>query len=710
MAAHSDSNRLLKLTTPLGPDKLLLAAFAGEESISGLFEFTLDLLAQRSEFPDSAKLIGKGATLSINAWRKGTFEAEGKRIIHGTISEFEEVGQLHDKGAGAPFDYLRFRATLVPWFWNFTRAADCRIFQSKTAPQIIEQVLKERGFNDFRLALTGTHPQRDYCVQYRETDFHFLSRLMEEEGICYFFEHKDGEHRLVLADAKSAHQQCGPGGGIHYRPQQQAGEAAVRSWVERRGITTAKYAVQSYNFEAPSTSLLSQVDTTVTVGKNASLEMYDFPQDYTTKKAGDDEAKLRMEAIEAQHHRCEATSDCAYLAPGYTFKLTDHYRTDQNTEYLVTSVQHEARNTDYEQLIPGWVGGYQNRIRCVPKSVQFRPATVTPRPRIRGVQTAVVVGPKGEEIYTDKYGRIKVQFHWDRLGKKDENSSCWMRVAQTIASNNWGALFIPRIGQEVLVDFIEGDPDRPLVTGALYNAQKMPPYALPANMTQSGIKTRSSKGGEAEHFNELRFEDKKGSEDIHFHAQKDFHRVVENNDNLVVGVDGCDEGSQTIVIKKDRTETVKEGNEKVAVEKGNREVKIATGNEKLEVSKGSRTVEISMGNDELTIKQGNQTTKVSMGKSETEAGQSIELKVGGNSIKIDMSGITIKGTMLKLEGTGSAEMKGATVKVEGQGMAEFKSSGMTKLDGSMTQVNGQAMTEVKAGGMVKVQGAINMIG
>jgi type VI secretion system secreted protein VgrG len=547
-------------------------------------------------------------------------------------------------------------------------------------------------------------------VQYRETDFAFLSRLMEEEGIYYFFEHKDGEHKLVLADSKSAHQACGPAAGTRYRPQLQADAGAVRSWSERRAITTAKYAVQSYNFETPATSLLASVDTTVSIGKNASLEVYDFPQDYATKSSGDREAKLRMEAIEAQHHGCEGSSHCAYLTPGFTFKLTDHYRADQNAEYLIARVRHEGRNADYEQLIPGWTGGYVNDFSCIPKAIQYRAAAATARLRIQGVHTAVVVGPKGEEIYTDKYGRIKVQFHWDRKGKSDENSSCWMRVAQSVASNAWGAQFIPRIGQEVLVDFIEGDPDRPLVTGALYNAQKMPPYPLPANMTQSGIKTRSSKGGEAEHFNELRFEDKKGSEDIYFHAQKDFHRVVENNDDLVVGMDGCDAGSQTIVIKKDRTETVKEGNEKVTVEKGNREVKIATGNEKLEVSKGNRTVEISMGNDELTIKQGNQTTKVSMGKSETEAGQSIELKVGSSSIKLDMSGITIKGTMLKLEGTGSAEMKGATVKVEGQGTAEFKSGGLAKLEGAMTQINGQAMTEVKAAGMVKVQGAINMIG
>ncbi len=672
MAAFTDSNRLLKLTTPLGTDKLLVLGFSGEERMSGLFEFTLDLIALRTEYPDASKLIGKGATLAINPDRKNVFEAEGKRIVHGIVSEFEEVGQLHPKGVGAPFDYLRFRATLVPWFWNLTRAADCRIFQQKTAPQIIEQVFKDRGFSDYRLAVTGSHAQREYCVQYRETDFAFLSRLMEEEGISYAFEHKDGEHKLVLTDSNSVHQPCGPASGVAYKPERQAATSAVRSWSERRTITTAKYAVQSYNFETPSTSLLASVNTTVSIGKNASLEVYDFPQDYATKNAGDQEAKLRMEAIEAQHHACAGTSDCAWLAAGYTFKLTDHYRADQNAEYLVTQVRHGARNTDYEQLIPDWTGGYSNEFSCMPKAVPFRAPATTPKPRIHGVQTAVVVGPKGEEIYTDKYGRIKVQFHWDRLGKNDENGSCWIRVAQSVAANSWGALFIPRIGQEVLVDFVEGDPDRPLVTGALYNAQKMPPYALPANMTQSGIKTRSSKSGAAENFNELRFEDKKNSEDIYFHAEKDFHRVVENNDDLVVGTSKKDMGDQTILIWNDRTETVKEGNEKVTIEKGNRDVIVNTGNDTHKIAKGNRSVEVAMGNDSLTIKMGNQTTKVNLGKSETEAMQSIELKVGQSSVKIDQTGITIKGMMVTIEGQMQTAVKGAMTQIQGSAMLQVK--------------------------------------
>jgi type VI secretion system secreted protein VgrG len=704
MATFTDSNRFLKLTTPLGPDKLLVLGFAGEERISGLFEVALDLIAPRNEIPDPARLIGKGATLAVNHARANAFEAEGKRTLHGIINQFAEVGALHGTQGGETFEYLRFRATLVPWFWNLTRAADCRVFQDKTVPQIIEQVFKDRGFSDYRLALSGTHSPRKYCVQYRETDFAFLSRLMEEEGIFYFFEHKDGEHKLALADAKSVHQACGPAAGIPYKQQRQVEAGAVRSWTEQHVITTAKYAVQSYNFETPSTSLLASVDTTVTAGKNTSLEVYDFPQSYGTKSAGDQDAKLRMEAIEAQHHSCEGASDCAYMTPGFTFKLTDHYRADQNTEYLVAAVKHEARNSGYEQLIKDHTVYYRNSFVCMPKAVQYRAPAVTPKPRIQGVQTALVVGPSGEEIYTDSYGRVKVQFYWDRKGKKDGDSSCWIRVVQTLASNQWGAQFIPRIGQEVLVDFVDGDPDQPLVTGALYNAQKMPPYKLPDNRTQSGLKTRSSKDGTADNFNEIRFEDKKGSEDVYFHAEKDFHRVVKNDDDLKVGHD------QTIEVKNSRTETVKEGDETVTIEKGKRTVKVAQGDDKLTVAQGNRTVEITMGNHTLQVKQGNQVTKVDLGKSEMEAMQSIEFKVGGNSIKIDQTGVTIKGTMVKIEGTASAEMKAATVKVEGSAQTEIKAGAMVKVEGAMVQINGSGMTQVKAGGMVQVQGAINMIG
>jgi type VI secretion system secreted protein VgrG len=294
-------------------------------------------------------------------------------------------------------------------------------------------------------------------------------------------------------------------------------------------------------------------------------------------------------------------------------------------------------------------------VTCIPYGSKFRPARVTPEPTVQGPQTAIVVGPKGEEIFTDKFGRVKVQFHWDRLGKKDDNSSCWVRVAQPWAGKNWGAIFIPRIGQEVVVDFLEGDPDQPIIIGSVYNALQMPPYDLPANKTQSGLKTRSTKNSGSANFNELRFEDKRESEDIYFHAEKDFHRVVEHDDDLQVGND------QTIVIQNNRTENVKKGDETITIEKGNRETTI------------------KVGNETLTISTGNQTTKISLGKSETEAMQSIELKVGPSSIKLDPTGVTIKGMKIMIEGQVQVDVKGVITNINGSAMVNIK--------GGITMIN-----------------------
>jgi type VI secretion system secreted protein VgrG len=315
----------------------------------------------------------------------------------------------------------------------------------------------------------------------------------------------------------------------------------------------------------------------------------------------------------------------------------------ENQDYVLTSVRHEAADAS---VAGDGDSHYANTFACMPARVIFRPARTTPWPAVQGPQTAVVAGPAGDEIYVDKYGRVKVQFFWDRQGKMDENSSCWIRVSQSWAGKNWGAAFHPRVGQEVVVDFLEGDPDRPLITGRVYNAVQTQPYDLPGDKTRSGIKSRSSKGGGADDFNELRFEDKKGSEDVYFHAQKDFHRVVENDDDLKVGHD------QTIEIKNNRTETVKEGDEKVAVEKGNREVTI------------------DMGNDTLTIKMGNQTTKLNLGKSETEAMQSIELKVGQSSVKLDQTGVTIKGLTVSVEGQLQTSVKGMMTQIGGDAMLQ----------------------------------------
>lgn len=444
-------------------------------------------------------------------------------------------------------------------------------------------------------------------------------------------------------------------------------------------------------------------------------------------------ARVRVEEEVVRRAVSSGSSNCRAFVPGYTFTLSDHPDATVNADYALTRVEHVIDATSGESQDATFE--YLNRFRCIAKAMPYHPPRLTPRPRVLGDQTAVVVGTSGQEIYTDAKGRVKVQFHWDRLGKSDENSSCWIRVSQAWAGKTWGSIHIPRIGQEVVVSFLEGDPDRPLITGRVYNGSIPVPYTLPDNATQSGIKSRSSLKGESENFNELRFEDKKGSEQIFFHAEKDFLREVENNDTLVVGVDGSSslvDGNQTITVYKDRTETVKTGNETVTIEKGNRTVTVKEGNDKHEVSKGkrdiivesddttvintgnrsvtvktgndthevktgnrtvtvdtgndshtvktgNRTVEVSMGNDSLTVKMGNQTTKVSLGASSTEAMQSITLKVGGNSITIDQSGITLKGMMIKLQGSIEVQVQGTMVQINGDGML--------KMQGAITMIN-----------------------
>jgi type VI secretion system secreted protein VgrG len=384
-----------------------------------------------------------------------------------------------------------------------------------------------------------------------------------------------------------------------------------------------------------------------------------------------------MQEEEAVHMVINGSSNARSMCTGYKFTLTEHYRDDMNTSYLLTDIEHIGNTTAYGNAKGGQQDHYSNSFRCIPASVPFRPLRVTPRPSINGPQPAVVVGKSGEEIWTDQYGRVKVQFFWDRLGKKDENSSCWIRVAQFWAGKTWGAMFLPRMGQEVIVEFMEGDPDQPLVTGRVYNADQTVPYTLPGDQTKSTIKTRSSKGGGSDNFNEIRFEDLMGSEEVFIHAEKDMNREVENNDSLKVG------NNQTIQIQQDRTETVTQGNEKVTIQQGtrthtvygdesltvqsgNRSVEVQQGNDTHTVDMGNRSATISMGNDSLTVSMGNHSINVSLGTSSITAMQSITLTCGPSSITISPSGVSISAPTVSISGDATVSVTGgAEVSVTG---------------------------------------------
>lgn len=525
--AYTQANRLIAFDTPLGEDVLLLQGFSGHEGLSRLFAFQVDLLTEDTAIA-CHQLVGQRVTLRIG------LADESQRSINGFVSRFTQ------RGCDARFTY--YRAEVVPWLWFLTQTADCRIFQNMTIPEIIMQVFTDLGFRDVRNALEGSFEPRDYCVQYRETDFNFVSRLMEHAGIFYFFEHTPERHTLVLANSPTVHLPCP--GQEYARYDYSAGavlaEDVMSTWQLEQELRPGKYALADYNFETPTTSLMAHVTSTVRVGSNgtsnAAYEIYDYPGTYQQKGQGEELVRLRIEEEETSHLVASGSSTCRAFLPGYRFDLLDHPSPEMNQPYVLTEVQHLATmGGSYLGATAQGAESYTNQVTCIPYGVPFRPPRVTLKPTVQGPQTAVVVGKAGEEIWTDKYGRVKVQFHWDRQGKHDENSSCWIRVSHPWAGKGWGAISIPRLGQEVIVDFLEGDPDQPIITGRVYNAMQMPPYALPAQQTQSGVKSRSTKGGTPDNFNELRFEDQAGSEEIFLHAEKDWNIRVKNAETETVG-------------------------------------------------------------------------------------------------------------------------------------------------------------------------------
>jgi type VI secretion system secreted protein VgrG len=601
----------LSLTTPLGKDALILQEFKGTEGLSQLFSFRLDMVSEQQSIA-AASLIGKPVTWSIAG------PAADQRHFSGVMREF--VG-AEAWGRG----YRVYHAEIVPWFWLSSRTADCRIFQNKSVRDILQIVLGDNTLADFDLSgIKGNHPPREYCVQYRETDFNFLSRLMEEEGIFYFFRHSAGAHKMVVADDASAFFKC-EDGEVECSPNSPV-VSRISAWLPRREFRPGVWTQRDYDFEAPRKNLQTTKNTLLDVAAARPYEIYDYPGGYSEKERGDSLTRSRMEEEEAPYGEIDGQGTCRHFAPGANFSLVKHDIESEQGNYTVATTHHRA--ADYTHFVgshevPSY---YANSFSCISARSLFRAPRLTPKPVVNGPQTAVVVGPLGEEIYCDKYGRVKVQFHWDRYGTRDDKSSCFIRVGQWLAGPQWGAIFTPRIGMEVIVAFLEGDPDRPIIVGTVYNGDNMPPYALPDNKTQSGFKSRSSQRGGGTNFNELRFEDKKGDEDIVFHAEKDYHRSVEHDDDLQVG------NNQTITINNDRTET------------------------------------IERGNDSVTIQTGNRSIEVSLGSSSLEAMQTITLKVGMSSITIDQTSITLSAMNINIQGQLAVDIQGVTTTVVGSAM------------------------------------------
>ncbi len=543
-AAQAD--RLFEVSSPLGKDVLLFRAMSASERLSHPFEFDLELLSKNHDI-ELDDVVGQILTVRLD------MPAEDKtRYFNGYVSQFSYEGGLRE--------FSRYRATLRPWLWLLTRKADCRIFQQMKVPEIIEKIFQDNGFSDFENALSGEYRQWDYCVQYRETDFNFVSRLMEQEGIYYYFRHEDGKHTLVLSDSVSAHDPIPGFEEVPYYPPIEGSHRErdhLSAWSVAKQVQTGKYSLRDFDFEKPSADLETRNNNPLDHAQK-EFEVYDYPGEYVEAGDGETYARIRLEELQSRHERAYGNGNAAGLFAGGLFSLAGFPRDDQNREYLVVSSTVELSSEAYLAGTGGGETDSQCSIVALDSKTPYRAPRVTPKPMVQGPQTAIVVGPSGEEIYTDKYGRVKVQFHWDRLGEDNENSSCWIRVSYPWAGKNWGAVHIPRIGQEVIVDFLEGDPDRPIITGRVYNAESMVPYELPGNMTQSGIKSRSSKGGAGDNFNEIRFEDKKGEEQVYIHAEKNQDNIVENDETTSVGHDRTEDvgNDETISIHGNRTETV----------------------------------------------------------------------------------------------------------------------------------------------------------
>jgi type VI secretion system secreted protein VgrG len=599
----TQKDRILELETPLGKDVLLLETLNGTEGISQLFRFNLEMLSTKNSIAYN-QILGQKVTISIR-----TRDGKGHRYISGHVSRFVQ-GETEE-------GVTHYEAEVVPWLWFLSRYADCRIYQQKNVQDIIKDVFARRGFSNHNWKLNKSYPELEYCVQYRETDFNFVSRLLEHFGIFYFFEHTKEKHTLVLADAAGAHQDTPAQNEFDYDYSnvQNERDNVVMKFHMAQDVRPGKYALTDYNFETPSTDLKVNVDTIVALNPSKPLEIYDFPGDYLKTGDGNPLVKTRMEEQETPHLVAQGRSNCMPFVSGYKFKLDKHRRKDLNQTYVLTEVHHSA--SVGESYRTGAAAGadesYSNTFVCIPTSVPFRPPRLTPRPFVQGPQVAVVVGPSGEEIYTDKYGRVKVQFFWDRVGKKDDKSSCWIRVSQPWAGKDWGSIWNPRIGQEVIVEFLEGDPDRPIITGRVYNADQMPPYKLPDHQTVSTFKSRSSKKGGASNYNELRFEDNISKEQIFLHAERDMDQRVKKESREYVGK------NRHLIVDADQKEKVG----------GNRHEEIG----KDHVEKVGMNLHVKVGINHEEKVQANYAL---------DAGAIIHLKAGANCVIEAPAGITLK--------------------------------------------------------------------
>ena len=630
--------------------------------------------------------------------------SEKMRTFGGICVSLECLGHVASED-GFRYHYV---AKVRHWLWMLTRATNNRVFQNMNAVQIIEQIFSDFGFSGYKSKLRESYEEREYCVQYNETDFDFVSRLMQEEGIYYFFDNAPdagAANDLVLCDDASGSHSANPatvdliftGSGGR---EAEAGDK-ITDWSRSENVISGKVTLNDFDMLVPNSDLKVLEKTIVkTSHSHANYELYGYPGKFRKETSrGKRHARVRMEAEEVAFQIRRGATNARSLSTGYIFNLKE--ADTESGRYLVTEAVHYIRPTDSVRIDPGRLDRDREDLKfpkeldkktdyvcyfgAIPEKLQFRSGKTVAWPAIPGFHTAIVTGKAGEEIWTDEHGRIKVQFHWDREGQKDENSSCWVRVATPWSGKDWGMVAIPRIGQEVVIQFEEGDPDRPICTGMLWNQDTKPAFTYPDDATQLGIRSNSSKGGGG--YNELMFEDKKDAEMVRMQAQKDHQFLIKNKSVVTIGMDEVDtgdhddEGSLSEVIRNHVTRTILEGNHYHTIRQGDEEYKIETGSQTIEIETDkTQTIQqnysttVAQGNQSTEVSSGNITVKANMGKIEIEAMQSIELKVGGSSIKLEPNKITMKSVMIDVEGQAKTEIKGG-------GMTEVKSNGITMISG-----------------------------
>lgn len=690
MPLSKDDKRPIRINTPLGTNKMHVITLEGTEAVNQPYEFTAEVACTEIDL-DPKDLLGLIVSISIEPFVATGSSEQEQRTINAVVNQIT-VGDLIDK------DVRRYVLHLVAPFFLLHYSSHCRIYQEKTAKDIIQDVLDERQI-PYEFNTTGNGEARPYCVQYRETDFAYVQRLIEFEGWHYYFKPTEGGDVMVITDGFSAYEAHK---GVTYDPfnaQRSVGLADSREGTYR--LASGEVTLSDWNWQDVKVVKGTETSADLPYQGVPGFTQHDHAQHIGNDNVAKTLATVRVDSSAGNHADTDLRTHYPTMRPGLTLEVDNwDYAPHKGQKIAILAVRHSlsAPLTNYSGF--GGDFHYSNIAGGVDSAKPWRPRMTVARPVVHGPQTAIVVGPKGQEIHTDEHGRVKVQMHWDLLGKGNDESSCWIRVQQSWAGPGFGFQFIPRINMEVVVVFIEGDPDRPLITGCVYNGNNPYPYQLPNNKTQSGIKTRSSKEGKPDNCNEIRFEDLKGQEELFIQAEKNYVRKVKNNEYAYIGNNRyvqvwkdhtrhvkkgneevvIEEGDRTFTVKKgDETHEISEGDQNVIVGKGDQLITVGEGDQKTKIEKGNQATEVSQGDQTTEVKMGDITIKAGMGSISMEAMKAIEFKVGQSTVTIDQFGISMQGAIVEVTAQAMLNTKGA--------MVTHKADAIMTIQGTLVKIN-----------------------